>query len=87
MSETFNVKGNERTRQTIFVAHKNDSIEHNRVISNHSRTPLSYEDVVQKHHSFRSTAVVLFGRSSGGAIKNETFNHLQRCGITFSAFS
>ena len=39
--------------KTILVAHKN-----------HSRTPLSYEDVVQQHHSFRSTAVVQFGRSS-----------------------
>ena len=46
--------------KAIFVAHKNHSIEHNRVISNHSRTPLSYlyEDVVQQHQSFRSTAVV-----------------------------
>ena len=33
--------------KTIFVARKNHSIEHNRVISNYSRTPLSYEDVVQ----------------------------------------
>ena len=32
----------------IFVAHKNHSIEHNRVISNHSKTPLPYEDVVQQ---------------------------------------
>ena len=73
--------------KTIFVAHKNHSIEHNRVISNHSRTPLSYEDVVQQHHSFRSTAVVQFGRSRGGRLslpkKNETFNHLQRCGDHF----
>ena len=73
--------------KTIFVAHKNHSIEHNRVISNHSRTPLSYKDIVQQHHSFRSTAVVQFGRSRGGRLslpkKNKTFNHLQRCGDNF----
>ena len=38
------------------------------VISNHNRTPLSYEDVVQQHHSFHSTAVVQFGRSRGGRL-------------------
>ena len=76
--------------KTIFVAHKNHSIEHNRVISNHSRTPLSYEDVVRQHHSFRSTAVVQFGRSRGGRLslpkKNEAFNHLQRCDHFFGVF-
>ena len=73
--------------KTTFVAHENHSIEHNRVISNHSRTPLSYEDVVQQHHSFRSTAVVQFGRSGEVDFfttkKKKTFNHLQRCGDHF----
>ena len=66
--------------KTVFVAHENHSVEHNRVISNHSRTPLSYEDVVQRHHYFRRTAVAQFGRSRGGRRsvqrRNETFNHL-----------
>ena len=70
--------------KTIFVAHKNHSIEHNRVISNHSRTPLTYEDVVQQHHSFCSTAVVQLGGREEVDFhykkEKKTFNHMQRCG-------
>ena len=80
-----------RHDKTIFVAHKNRSIEHNRVISNHSRTPLTYEDVVQQHHSFRSTLVVQFGRSTGGRLSlPNKINFLTTCSgmvITVSAFS
>ena len=55
-----------RHDKTIFVAHENHSIEHNGVISNHSRTPLSYEDVVQQRHSFRKSSIVQFQRSRRG---------------------
>ena len=81
MSERFSTwEAMRRHDKTIFVAHENHSVEHNRVISNHSRTPLSYEDVVQRHHYFRRTAVAQFGRSRGGRRsvqrRNEPFNHL-----------
>ena len=72
-----------RGHETIFVAHKNHKIAHNSVISNHSRTPLSYEDVVQQH-SFCSTAVVQGGKSRGGRLalpkKKKKIDHLQRLG-------
>ena len=75
---------------TIFVAHKNHSIEHNRLNSNHSRTPLSYEDVDPQRHSFLNTAVVQFWRSRRGRLllpkKKETFSHLQRCDHFFGVF-
>ena len=77
--------------KTLLVAHKNHSIEHNRIISNHSRTPLSYEDVIQQHHSFGSTAVVQFRRSRGGRVSLLKTKKLSTtCSvivITLSAFS
>lgn len=38
--------------KAIFVVNRNHSIDQKRIISNHSRAPLSYEDVVPQHHSF-----------------------------------
>ena len=71
----------------IFVAHKKNTASNTTVISNDIRTPLSYEDVVDQHHSFRSAAVVQLGRRGEVDFhhhkKNETFHHLQRCGDHF----